>query len=262
MPKMIKVYIGTQRLDDVALRPRYSKPPGSRNQSRPIGTQLLADVLPNDLAVNPRNSKPQGSSNQSRPIEPVLNQASDKNDFNFNEDFAEPFDFNFNDDYGEHNELPIPYFDIDSEYDYIFQSINPHIKYMVGDARDSNQILFMQDFEFDHETNQFTFKSILVSVALVNVRSRTGSYIVMACSSNSCYTHQDLGICLPAANTDCLGIKPAYIDGQFISCKHSAVAASYLARINSIRFRSLQVLHDHLTEILTKSKYQIIPGFN
>jgi hypothetical protein len=258
MPKIIKVYNGTQRLDDVAVRrPRYSKPQGSCNQSRPIGTQLLADVLPNNLAVNPRNSKPQGSSNRSRPIEPLLNQASDKNDLGL-----EQFDFNFNDDYGEYNELPIPYFDFESEYDYIFQSINPHIKYMVGDARDSNQILFMQDFEFDQNTNQFTFKSVIVSVALVNVRSLTGSYIVMACSCNSCYTHQDLGICLPAANTDCLGIKPAYIDGQFITCKHSAVAASYLARINSIRFRSLQVLHDHLTEILTKSKYQIIPGFD
>ena len=141
MPKIIKVYNGTQRLDDVAVR-------------------------------RPRYSKPQGSSNQSYPIEPLLNQASDKNDLGL-----EQFDFNFNDDYGEYNELPITYFEFESEYDYIFQSINPHIKYMVGDARDSNQILFMQDFEFDQNTNQFTFKSVIVSVALVNVRSLTNWFI-------------------------------------------------------------------------------------
>lgn len=133
-----------------------------------------------------------------------------------------------------HQEYPLP-------FDYAF-------KYKIGGSRQTAhnisegfQLHTIQDFEFDENSKDISYRSKSIVVAVLLVQFSNGSLIMTAC--NGCPSYQNLEVYLPAGT--CRDIElPSFSSDRFVACKHTASVISELCDHNRIPTR-LDLLQKH-----------------
>jgi hypothetical protein len=110
-------------------------------------------------------------------------------------------------------------------FEYVFKYSVEGIRINTHQSSNAFQIHIIQDFEFDEQSKIFSYRSKLISIALLVVKFRGGSLLVTACSG--CATRSNLQMFLPLG--PCLNLDhPPFSVDRFICCKHTASVLSEL----------------------------------
>ena len=151
-----------------------------------------------------------------------------------------------------HQEYPLP-------FDYAF-------KYRIGGSRqtahnisDGFQLHTIQDFEFDENSKDISYRSKSIVVAVLLVQFSNGSLIMTAC--NGCPSYQNLEVYLPAGTCSDIEL-PSFSSDRFVACKHTASVISELCDHHRIptRFDLLQK-HNLLATLLNNPTTSVTSGW-
>ena len=141
-------------------------------------------------------------------------------------------------------------------FEYVFKYSVEGIRINTHQSSNPFQIHIIQDFEFDEQSKIFSYRSKLISVAVLVVKFRGGSLLVTACSG--CATRSNLQMFLPLG--PCLNLDhPPFSVDRFICCKHTASVLSKLFDCHRIASNiDLKEKHDLLINSLDTCRDQHI----
>jgi len=151
-----------------------------------------------------------------------------------------------------HQEYPLP-------FDYAF-------RYRIGGSRqtaqnlsDGFQLHTIQDFEFNDNSKDISYRSKSIVVAVLLVQFINGPLIMTAC--NDCPSYQNLHVYLPDGT--CSNIeRPSFSSERFVACKHTASVISELCDHHRIPTRfDLMQKHNLLATNLNTAGNCVLPGW-